>query len=58
MLYNIERRFYRTTKDIETGNAYRVYRHTFDNMTLEECQIVLRKLVKDKRWIDVIVPIV
>lgn len=51
-MYRIVRKFYRTKKDIETGNFIKTHVHEFDPLTRREAVIVKAKLATPDNAID------
>lgn len=45
-MYKVVRKFYRSKKDLEQGNFYKVADLGFDPMPLSEAHIVLRKCMR------------
>ena len=56
--YNIVRKFYRTTRDMESGRPFKVYIHTLAPMSLRDAHTVRSKLCPPDNAIDVVVAII
>lgn len=57
-MYQIARKFYRTTRDMESGRPFKVHIHTLAPMSLRDAHTVRRKLCPPDNAIDVVVAII
>lgn len=56
--YNIVRKFYRSTRDMESTRPFKVICHAFTPMPLRDALTVRRKLCPPDNAIDVIVAVI
>ena len=56
--YNIVHKFYRSKRDMESGEPFKVHAHAFAPMPLREALTVRRKLCPPDNAIDAIVAVI